>query len=952
MAITTNLVTITIDDHTFEAPVGALLLDVAKKNGVYIPHFCYLEGLPPYAGCRMCLVQIEGRPSTIPGAAPGTTIACNTPVADGMVVHTQTEQLYALQQGVLGLIISDHPDRCLTCPRMMHCPPDYICLRDVGAPYRCSTCAKNRRCDLQAMTEFLRMHEHDRYYKEQRHYYWWKWQQEAALPRDRANPFLERDYNECIVCARCIRICDDVRGQAVYDLLYRGPKAQVGTALGLPLHDSGCEFCGACVDVCPVNTLMDKRNKWDGPGNRVVSTTCSYCSVGCQIQIDIKDDHILRAIPDPLGPVNGRDALPGGYGHVCVLGRYGHDYVHSQERLTAPLIKRNGRFEEVSWHEALSHIAEQLGQFRLGGRFAAIAGGQVTNEEAYLLQKFARVVMQSNHVDHIGRFEQAPSEQALGGALGIGAATNPFSDLARSKAIMVVGSNATVTSNVGALYLRQAARKGTPLIIVDPRRTELAAIATLWLQPRPGSDRFLLAAMAKVILDEGLADDAFVADRTEGIDALRASLENATPEWAERLSGVPAADVAAAARLYASQRPSAILYGMGVTQQAGATETVQALSNLALLTGNLGVMGGGLYPLRIHANSQGASDMGLLPDRLPGQQPLQDDEARRRLGAAWGAVLPAEPGLTLTEMVPALRDGRLQALFVLGENLVRSYPDPEAARQALQAAPFVVVSDVFMTETAELADIVLPAAAPQEKDGTYTNVERRVQRLRAALEAPGEAQPDWRTLTVLAQLMGADGFAFRHPSEVMQEISRLAPIYGGVSYSRLDAEGLQWPCPTPDHPGTPLLFSDPSTNQRFRFVSLALQEPPADVGAVRERPSQNGQFSLLMTQNRYQAHTGEQSRRVPGLVWFYPEDRIEIHPLDAEPLGIADGDTVRVISEGGEATSKARLTDDAPRGAVAFTSHFESTPLLATAPADPSSHTPALKALRIRLERA
>jgi predicted molibdopterin-dependent oxidoreductase YjgC len=367
---------------------------------------------------------------------------------------------------------------------------------------------------------------------------------------------------------------------------------------------------------------------------------------------------------------------------------------------------------------------------------------------------------------------------------------------------------------------------------------------------------------------------------------------------------------------------------MGITQQSKPIESVGTLANLALLTGNLGVPGGGLYPLRIYANSQGMNDMGLLPDYLPGYQPVSNGQR----------------GLTLTEMVPALREGRLQALFVIGENIVRSYPDPLAAQAAFEAAQFVVVSDLFMTETAELADVVLPAAAPQEKDGTYTNVERRIQRLHQALESPGDAQPDWKTLTALAQLMGAQGFDYRHPSQIMDEIARNTPIYAGVSYVRLEGEGLQWPCPSPDHPGTSVLFVD-GFAPRAKLTRF-------DSGSTADQPSPNGHLSLLMTQNRYQFHTGDQTRRVPGLIWFYPRDRVEVHPDDAARLGIGEGDQLRIASASGEALAEARLSDDAPQGALVLTNHFEANQLLASAPVDEATHTPALKALQVTVEKA
>jgi formate dehydrogenase alpha subunit len=798
-----DIITLTIDGREVKAPAGASVLRAAEDAGIYVPTLCYHESLEPYGGCRMCIVEIEN----MRGLPP----ACTTPAGDGMVVHTNTSQLQELRRGIMELILSEHPHSCLVCWRKERCHPFDICLRNVEVTARCVNCPKNRRCELQTVFDYLGMAGSKKISLPYSY---------RDLPISREDPFIDRDNNLCILCGRCVRVCQEVRVNGCLAFTYRGSQALVGTAFGRPYKESGSEFCGACVDICPVGAIMERRNKWAGLPDRWVNTTCPYCGVGCQLLLEVKEDRILRITPNLKGPAN--------QGQACVKGKFGvAEVVHHPERLTTPLVRRNGKLERATWDEALGLVASRLAEYK-AEEMAVVTSAKCTNEDNYVMQKFARAVLGTNNVDHCARLCHAPTVSGLVQSFGSGAMTNSIGEIVDAECILAIGTNTTFAHPVIGTKVKQAARQGKKLIVANPREIELCRFADIWLRHLPGSDVALLMGMMRVIVDEGLEDKEFIAERCENFDAFRESLGAYTPEFVTEKTGVPWEQVQAAARMYAQNSPASILYAMGITQHTHGTDNVLATANLAMLTGNVGKPSTGVNPLRGHNNVQGACDMGALPNVYPGYQSVSEPSLRQRFETVWGKELPSSPGLTLTEIMDAAYTRQIKTIYLVGENPALSEPCLRHAIGALEEAEFLVVQDLFLTETAQAAHVVLPAATFAEKDGTFTNTERRVQRVRKAIEPVGDSRPDWWITCQIAKRMGAQGFDFEHPSQIMDEIAQLTPSYGGISYSRLEQGGLQWPCHTPDHPGTPILHTQAFTRGKGKFLPLEYR-PPAEL---------------------------------------------------------------------------------------------------------------------------
>lgn len=896
------MITLTIDGRQISVAEGTTILEAARMLGINIPTLCYHPRLRPLGYCRLCLVAVEG--ATKPVAA------CDTPASDGMVVRTSTPELEAWRKGVLELILSQHPKDCLTCEKVGGCE-----LQD------CAYATGLREGPLAVAR--------------------------ASLPVLQDNPFFVRDYNKCILCGRCVQVCLEVQGNAVLKLEGSGVAAGVTTAVPESLKESGCVFCGNCLQVCPVGALTERARaglgrEWEFAA---VPSVCPFCGVGCNITLHVKDGRIVK--------VTGRENPVVNNGWLCVKGRFGWDYVHSPERLTKPLIRTGergaGAFREATWDEALQVVAEKLREIKEehgADALAFLGSAKCTNEENYLLQKLARAVIGTNNVDHSARFCHAPTDIALGVAFGSGAATNSLADLAEADCFLVLGSNPAETHPVLALRIKEAVRRGAKLVLIDPRQTELAAWAHLWLRPKPGTDLALLNGLLHVIINEGLYDQDFIAKRTEGFAELREVVQAYPPEKMAAITGVAAADIVHAARLYAAGPRSAILYGMGLTQHVTGTANVAALANLALACGQVGKEGSGIHPLRGQNNAQGACDMGALPDLLPGYQPVADAEARAKFADAWGvAALPALPGLTLTDMLRAAREGKLRGLFILGENLVLAGAGGLAAQEALTNLDFLVVQDIFLTETARLADVVLPGAAFAEKDGTFTSTERRVQLLTRALDPPGEARADWE---VLLDLMGRLGYAEAavSPREILAEIAGLVPMYAGITADRLASGGLPWPVPDRDHPGTPILYREAFAGGRGRFQPVHYS-PPA------EEPDAEYPFLLTTGRNLYHYHA-VLTRRSPGLEAMSPEPEAEVNPADAASLGLEDGEEVELVSRRGRVRAKARVVDRVPKGMVFMSLHFREAAvnLLIGSALDPVAAIPEYKACAVRIEKS
>ncbi|MDE2941872.1 MAG: molybdopterin-dependent oxidoreductase [Chloroflexota bacterium] len=732
-----SAITVVIDGKEIVTQPGKTIIQAAMDSGLYIPYLCYYPGMKPFGACRMCVVEVEN--------ARGTPASCTTPVADGMVVHTNTPQIQDLRKGITELIISEHPHGCLTCHRTNLygadlCGPEDICQRHVSVTDRCVACPKNERCELKDTTIYVGTGLTTPLTYKYR-----------ELPVVTQDPFYDMDYNLCIVCGRCVRACEELRGDSAITFTERSGISLVGPSQGGSLLESGCEFCGSCIDVCPVGALVESSFKWEKAVD-TVSTTCPHCPVGCQLKLEVnRRGRVIRAIPDLEAEANR--------GQACFKGKFGLEFVNSRSRLRNPLIRRDGVLEQASWEEAISLVAEKLAEYK-GDSFAAIASYRGTNEESYLVQKFARTVMGTNNVDHASNLKPELA-RPLQDALGFQAATNPVWDLDNASCILTVSANVTEEHNVAAVPVKRAVQNGAKLVVIDPREVELTRYATVWVRPRPGTEGTVIAGMLKVISDEVLENQDFLRDRCENLDGLRNSLWRFDISRVATVTGVPEDDIRAAARTFAGSGPGAILYALDTVPASERTACVEAIIDLALLTGSVGSPHTGLYPLRPGTNDQGSWDLGCVPDLLPGYLPVGDADARSVISEAWGSELPSGAGMGILDAFEAAADGRVKAMMVIGDSA--SYHSGEMGDVFAAAGnlEFLVVQDTFLTGLAQAADVVLPSGTFAEKEGTYTSLERRVQPLRKVLEVRNSnAMPDWWIVCEIAKAMNAQGFDY------------------------------------------------------------------------------------------------------------------------------------------------------------------------------------------------
>ncbi len=887
---------LTINGIEVMAKEGMTVFEAAEKAGIYIPTLCHHEDLSTFGACRVCMVEADGSLVT----------ACRAPVEEGMVVRTDSPEVRQVRLSNVELILANHNQDCQTCD-------------------------KNNNCKLQEVSAFVgvtpeRMQSMRRFVKDE--------------PVDDSNPFFYRDQTKCIMCGICIRACEEINGVGAIDFAFRGYETSVSVLGNKPIYDSRCESCGECVERCPTGALAVKDQSI---AEREVKSTCPYCGVGCGVTLGVRGEEVVS--------VRGTRDHPVNHGELCVKGRYGFEFINHPERLTSPLVKKNGAFEEVSWDEALDLVADKLSGYREqdgADSLAGISSARCTNEENYLFQKLFRMAG-TNNVDHCARLCHAPTVAGLATAFGSGAMTNSIADIEEAAAFFIIGSNTTETHPVIGYRVRRARKKGAALIVADPRSIPLAEQADVHLQLLPGTNSALLLAMAKVIVQEKLYDDAFVADRCEEFDEYIEALESVCLDELADITAVPKEKIIQAARIYAENTPSTILYAMGITQHSHGTDNVLALANLAMLTGNMGKRGGGVNPLRGQNNVQGACDMGALPNVFPGYQSVISPENRRKFEEAYGVELSGEPGLTLTEMFKGAGTGDIKALYVMGENPAMSEADTGEVKEILEKTEFLVVQDLFLTETATYADVVLPAASFAEKDGTFVNTERRIQRVRGVINPPGEARSDLEILCDLAGRMGMSGFDFSGPEDVMEEIASLVPNWAGVSYQRLNGDGLCWPCTDEADPGTPILYTE-----RFLREGGRAKFSPIVYGPPQETPDEN--YPLIFTTGRvlYHFHTGTMTRRSRGLNALHDRERILMNPVDAENLGLNAGDTARVISRRGEVTVEVKPAPQIKEGTVFMTFHFAEAcaNVLTNTELDPASKIPELKVCAVRVEPA
>jgi formate dehydrogenase alpha subunit len=830
---------------------------------VYVPQLCKDPDQPARGACRTCLVQIEG--------VRGFPASCTTPCTDGMQITVNSPEVARVRRGVLELTMGMHPDACQTNrPNTHNDLLDAARAHGIGTP---------------------------------------RWAPRPDPSVDTSNPFFVLDMQQCILCARCVTACDEVQHIGAISLLGRGGAMKVGTFADQPLRESICTSCGSCFAACPTGAIYPKKVRAE-PARRV-DTICPYCGVGCAIKLDISAGaDIVRSDDQP-------DNLSS-QGMLCVKGRFGFEFVNHRDRLIQPLIRRAGRLEPASWDAALDLVADKFVEHR--GSFGALASAKGTNEDAYVIQKFVRSVMDSNNVDHCTRLCHSPSVHAMLQSLGSGATSNSYVDYENAGCLMVVGADSSSNHPVITVRFRRAVKRGATLIVVNPKWTELNYYADIWLRQRPGTDVALFNGLAYVLLDEDLADTEFIRTRTEGFSEWAAAVREYPPSRTSDITGVPEKDLIAAARAFGKPpfSGSCMIWGMGISQHSNGTANAHGVINLALAAGMAGQAGNGISPLRGQNNVQGCGDAGCIPDNLPGYQPLSADN-RARFATAWGRMTERPAGLTVTAMVEAAGRGDLKAMYVVGENPFLDEANLDHARHAMHNLDFLVVQDIFLQETAAAAHVVLPATSFAEKDGTFTNSERRVQRVRQALAPIGQSRPDWVITCDIARRvcrrMGLDERQFDYPSprEIMDEMARLTPIIAGISHDRLDrVGGIQWPCPSPDHPGTTNLYTETFPRPSGRARLTPVRQGPAAV----ELP--DDQYPLVLNTGRvlYHWHGGTMTTRVDGLVEMVPRVEVTINPLDADTYGVQAGAAVHVSSRRGTIVAQARVNGEVARGEV------------------------------------
>jgi formate dehydrogenase major subunit len=903
---TEKAVTLTIDGQPVTVPAGTSVMAASMMLGTEIPKLCATDSLEPFGSCRLCLIEIDGR--------RGTPASCTTPAEEGMVVHTQTDRLARLRRGVMELYISDHPLDCLTC-------------------------SANGDCELQDMAGAVGLREVRYGYDGGNH---------LDAPKDVSNPYFTFEDSKCIVCSRCVRACEEVQGTFALTVQGRGFDSRVSPG-GMDFFGSECVSCGACVQACPTATLNEKSVIDLGTPEHSVITTCAYCGVGCTFKAEMKGTTVVRMVPYKHGKANE--------GHSCVKGRFAWGYATHKDRITKPMIRERitDPWREVSWQQAIDHAASVLkriqtkyGRDSIGG----ITSSRCTNEETFLVQKLVRAAFGNNNVDTCARVCHSPTGYGLKTTLGTSAGTHDFASVDQADVMIVIGANPTDGHPVFASRMKRRLREGARLIVIDPRRIDLVRSphieADYHLPLKPGTNVAMINALAHVIVTEGLVDEEYVRERCE-LDAFEGwarfiAEERHSPEAVADILGVSAADVRGAARLYASGGNSAIYYGLGVTEHSQGSTMVMGMANIAMATGNIGKRGSGVNPLRGQNNVQGSCDMGSFPHELSGYRHVSDDATRQMFEAFWGVGLLNEPGLRIPNMLDEAVSGSFKALYIQGEDIAQSDPDTQHVTAGLKAMEFVVIQDIFLNETAKYAHVFLPGSSFLEKDGTFTNAERRINRVRKVMPPLG-GLADWEVTIALSNALGYP-MCYTHPREIMDEIARLTPTFAGVSYDKLDQLGsVQWPCNEAAPAGTPMMHVDRFVRGKGKFMIT-------DFVPTEERTGPR--FPLILTTGRIlsQYNVGAQTRRTENSRW-HEEDVLEIHPFDAESRGILDGDLVSLESRSGDIALRALISERMQPGVVYTTFHHAKTGanVITTDYSDWATNCPEYKVTAVQVRR-
>ena len=942
----TNDITIAIDGVDIKTQPGKMVLEAAIAAGIYIPYLCYHSGMKPFAACRMCVVSVEG--------GRGFPASCTLPAQNGMKVRSESRDVIDLRRSVMEMLIAEHPNGCLTCHRVDICGPSDICLRHVSVNDRCVTCPKNERCEFKDTVRYLGMElESPLEYKYRQ------------IPLEVSDPFYDRDLNLCITCGRCVRVCEEVRGDSALCFTDRSGRALIGTSFGDSLLQSGCEFCGACIDVCPVGALVEREHKWE-KARRVEQTICPHCPVGCQLNLEFNAaGQMIRVLPELNSPSN--------HGQACFKGKFGLEFLNDSARLDHPLVRRNGRWEEVSWDEALNVIAGRLPEFK-GDAFALLASPNSTNEELYLAQKFARVVMGTNNVDQTSNI-QPEITVGLERALGYAAATNSIWELEQAGCILVFNSNLTEDQNVVGVPIKRAARSGARLIVIDPREVELTRYADSWLRPLPGTELLLLGGILKSVVDQGLEQAQWMEENCEEPATLHYSLNSIDLDQVTRVTRVSRDAITEAARLFGQADGGAIAYALDNIPEKMRRDCVLSLVNLALLTGNVGKPGAGIYPMLSGMNAQGATDVGCVPNRLPGNLSLNDEAAVQTMEKSWNCPIPVSRGLGVASAINAAREGQVKSMLIIGDSDNFTNGKLGDGLAALQNLDFLVVHDTFWGPLSQVADVVLPRSTFAEKDGTYTSLERRIQRVKPSVRSTkGGARSEQWVLGELARRMGSGGFDYPAAGAIMDEIASVSPIYSGVSYPLLESRvstvfrsgldcpkptqvlysgkerrGIQWPCTVDAPSATPILYQNGFPNGKADPITPVFQAPEPQLD-----PEYSGEYSGWYVPGRVLLQSERENRVVPGrLNRLVRDELVYLHPSYAGNESIEDGDPVAVETPRGTWSGLARLDESIPPGMISVTTLFGqlAVDLQSSDEKNPMSKAPGLEILPARISK-